>query len=253
VRPGERALDLGCGPGGSTLALAAQGATVVGVDLSAPMLEAARSACAGMEQVSFVQADLGTFVADEPFDLAYSRMCLMFLPSPVAGLRAVFDALRPGGRLCATVFRGMADNPWLPAVVLGAAPHVGPLPPMPLPGEPGPFAWADADQIVKVLEAAGFSRVRVEASNPVLRPVGALDDAVEALIELGPAGGAYRASSPSAQAAARSSVLSMLARFPDMALPSGIWVITAERPPFSRHYSGEVVASRVREATTSPE
>jgi hypothetical protein len=125
----------------------------------------------------------------------------------------------------------MADNPWLPAVVLGAAPHVGPMPPMPLPGEPGPFAWADADQITKVLDAAGFSRVRVEASDPVLRPVGEPDDIAVSLIELGPAAGAYRASAPAAQAAARSSVLSMLQRFPDMALPSGIWVITAERPP----------------------
>jgi hypothetical protein len=40
-----------------------------------------------------------------------------------------------------TWFRGADENPWLPLVVLGAAPFVNGLPPLPLPGEPGPFRF----------------------------------------------------------------------------------------------------------------
>jgi SAM-dependent methyltransferase len=216
-----RVLDLGCGTGGTTLELASSGATVVGLDFSAPMLAVARARSAHLDRVSFVEGDLATYVADEPFDVAYSRMCLMLLEDPVPALANVRAAVRPGGRLVATAFRDMADNPWLPAVVMGAAPHVGPMPPLPLPGEPGPFAWADPHVIEKLLDAAGFSRVRVEASDPVV-PQGS----IETLIELGPAGGAYRASPPSAQAAARDGVAALLARF-NGTLPTGIWIVTA--------------------------
>jgi SAM-dependent methyltransferase len=218
---GERVLDVGCGTGDTVLAFATQGATVVGVDFSAPMLEVARARCAHLDQVSFVQADLVTFVPDGFFDLAYSRMCLMLLEDPIPALANIRAALLPGGRLVATVFREMADNPWLPAVVMGAAPHLGPMPPLPLPGEPGPFAWADPDLIVKLLDAAGFSRVLVEASN-FHTPVGS----VEALIELGPAAGAYREASPAAREAARSGVSALLERF-NGELPTGIWTVTA--------------------------
>jgi SAM-dependent methyltransferase len=223
VSPAERVLDLGCGTGDTSLAFGLMGATVVGVDFSAPMLEVARARCAHLDRVSFVFSDLATFVTDQPFDLAYSRMCLMLLEDPVPALVNIRAALRPGGRLVATVFRDMADNPWLPAVVMGAAPLVGPMPPLPLPGEPGPFAWADPDLIAKLLDAAGFSRVLVEAGDPVI-PLGSTS--VEALIELGPAAGAYRAASPAAQEAARAAVSALLARF-NGTLPTGIWTVTA--------------------------
>ena len=109
--------------------------------------------------------------------------------------------------------------------------------PPPLPGEPGPFAWADADIAAKVLDAAGFATVRVEACDPVVRPTGPADEVAELLIELGPAGGAYRAASADAQAAARAGVLALLQRFRDdagdLALPCGVWLITASRPALS--------------------
>ena len=240
VRPGMRVLDIGCGPGGTTLALAERtgpAGRVVGVDLSAPMLAAAAARAAHLDWVSFREADLHSFTGSGPFDVAYSRMCLMLLDDPVLACRNVLGALRPGGRLCATVFRGLPDNAWLPAVVLGTAPHVGPMPPLPLPGEPGPFAWADADIAAKVLDAAGFATVRVEACDPVVRPTGPADEVAELLIELGPAGGAYRAASADAQAAARAGVLALLQRFRDdagdLALPCGVWLITASRPALS--------------------
>ena len=77
-------------------------------------------------------------------------------------------SLRPGGRFAATVFRDGAANPWLYAAVLGAAPHVGALPPLPVGDEPGPFAFADAARVSRVLTAAGFTDVAVEPHDVVL-------------------------------------------------------------------------------------
>jgi len=125
----------------------------------------------------------------------------------------------------------MADNPWLPAVVLGAAPHLDPMPPLPLPGEPGPFAFADPARIRRVLGEAGFANISATPFDPVVRLPGPAVAHAELLIALGPAGGVYDRAAAPAQAAARAGVTTQLSRFttPDggLALPSGLWLIEA--------------------------
>jgi SAM-dependent methyltransferase len=227
VRPGESVLDAGCGCGGTTAALAARvgpAGAVVGVDLSAAMIDAARDRFPGL---SFVAGDLAS-VPLPPVDAVYSRMALMLLDPPAPGLAAIRRALRPGGRLAATVFRSGRENPWLALVLLGAAPHLGPLPPLPMGDEPGPFTWAEPSRASAALTAAGFGAVSV---TPVDVTVDAPPEALEWLIEVGPAGPAYRAAPEPARAAARAGVAGLLARFagPDgwYHLPSGLHLITA--------------------------
>lgn len=234
VRPGERVLDVGCGVGGTTAELAraaGPSGTVTGIDLSDEMIGAARRR---FPDVTFVAGDIETVTGlpGAPFDAAYSRMVLMLLTDPVAGLRTIRSSLRPGGRLAATVFRSGRDNPWLPLVVLGAAPHLGPLPPLPMGDEPGPFAWADPSRIGSALAAAGFTGIAVSPSDVVVAaPAG--DSTAEWLIEVGPAGAAYRRATPAARTAARSGVARLLDRFADAGgwyrLPAGLHVVTAHR------------------------
>jgi ubiquinone/menaquinone biosynthesis C-methylase UbiE len=229
VRAGERVLDVGCGCGGTTAALAraaGPSGTVTGIDLSAEMIDAAR---VRFPEVTFVAGDIQTAgeLPGAPFDAVYSRMVLMLLADPVAGLRSIRRAMRPGGRLAATVFGAGGDNPWLPMTVLGAAPFLGPMPPLPMGDEPGPFTWADPARAMSALTAAGFTAVTVE---PVSVVVSAPFDAVEWLIEIGPAGGAYRRASSDDRSAARTGVARLLSRFSDAGsyrLPAGLHVITA--------------------------
>lgn len=228
-RPGDRALDVGCGCGGTTSALAAAGCDAVGLDLEPAMVAAAESRFPG---IRFHAADIEVATPPGgPYDLVYSRMCLMLLADPVAGLRRIRSALRPGGRLAATVFRAGCANPWLFATVLGAAPHLGPMPPLPMGDEPGPFAWADPDRVTALLTAAGFTDAAVEPYDVTLSPGAAPDEVAEWLIDQGPAGVPYRAASPEARAAARAGVARLTERFRDPAgryrLPSGIWLLTA--------------------------
>ncbi|WP_199514419.1 methyltransferase domain-containing protein [Nucisporomicrobium flavum] len=238
--PGERFLDVGCACGGTTAELASvagPAGAAVGVDLVEALITEAnrRFPAAPGRNLSFHTADVERIerVPQAPFDAAYSRMALMMFADPVAGCAAVRRSLRPGGRLAATVFRG-GGAPWLPAAMLGAAADVGPVEPLPVGDEPGPFAFADPRRVERILAAAGFTAIAVRPDDVV---VGAPDDpeaVADWLIDLGPAGVAYRAAPAGARAAAREGAARLLERYrtpgTGYRLPTAIWTITAERP-----------------------
>ena len=103
VQPDARLLDTGCGAGRElqrVSRLVPEG-EVVGVDLSAGMLNAAwRDARAhGIRNAAFVQADVGELPAEfeGSFDLVYNSLAHHHYPDPPAATREVFRALRPGG------------------------------------------------------------------------------------------------------------------------------------------------------------
>jgi SAM-dependent methyltransferase len=237
-QPGERVLDVGCACGGTAAELAlrvAPGGSVVGVDLADSMVAAARDRFPDERHpgLRFIAADIETVgvVPGPPFDAAFSRMTLMLLADPVAGCTTIRRSLRQGGRFAATVFRDGGANPWLPAAMLGAAPHVGALPPLPIGDEPGPFAFADRTRVKHVLTAAGFDAITIDPHDVILHAPDEPDAVAESLIELGPAGAGYRAASPVGQAAARTAAARLLDRFREPGtgyhLPAGLWLITA--------------------------
>lgn len=101
-RPSARILDVGCGGGWSTLALARAypDATVVGLDIDAPSIEAARSAAgeAGLtDRVEFVLSEGEALPASEPYDAAFAFECLHDMPRPVEVLASLRSAVRPDG------------------------------------------------------------------------------------------------------------------------------------------------------------
>jgi len=101
-RPGARVVDVGCGFGWSTLAVARAypGAVVHGVDVDRPSVEAARAAAqeAGLaDRVAFHHADAAELALADPFDAAFAFECVHDMPRPVAVLDAVRRAMRPDG------------------------------------------------------------------------------------------------------------------------------------------------------------
>jgi SAM-dependent methyltransferase len=161
ARPGQRVVDIGCGGGGLAIALAeavSPGGEVVGVDLSAPLLDLARSraAEAGARDLRFVQSDVQTgSLAEAPFDLAVSQFGVMFFDEPIAAFTALRRLLCGGGRLVFACWQGVEQNPWHAGTVL--RPFVAP-PSVPPPGKSpvGPFALGDDEYVREVLEEAGF-------------------------------------------------------------------------------------------------
>ncbi|GAA3392254.1 class I SAM-dependent methyltransferase [Cryptosporangium minutisporangium] len=238
LRPGERVLDVGCGCGGTTAEISrAVGplGSALGLDLAEAMVAAARDRFTGPGAAGprFVAGDVETLdlVPGAPFDAVYSRMTLMLLADPVVGLTTIRRSMRTGGRLAATVFRDGRVSPWLSAAMLGAAAHLERLPPLPIGEEPGPFAFADPTRVTRLFTAAGFTDIGIHPYDVTLDAPDDPEAVTEWLIEVGPAGAAYRDAAPTTQDRARSGSARLLGRFrtpgTGYRLPAGLWLITA--------------------------
>jgi SAM-dependent methyltransferase len=172
-RPGERILDVGCGNGALSLAVAprvAPSGSVCGLDLSGPMLAVARRRAedAGLDNVSFEQGDAQEHPLPEAtFDATTSRFGVMFFEDPVAAFANLGRALRPDGRLVFACWQELLRNAWI-MIPSSAALAFVPMPELGEPDAPGPFALADPDRIRSVLDDAGFADVTVtEAVEPM--------------------------------------------------------------------------------------
>lgn len=173
-------LDIGCGTGRSTreLARVASSGSVLGVDLSAKMLEQARleASAEGLPNVRFEQTDaqVHPFTADL-FDLAVSLFGAMFFNDPVAAFTNIARALRPEGGLALLAWKPVEQNEW--AFALREALSVGRTLPKPRAGVPGPFGLADRPFTESVLADAGFVDVTFDEVVEPLRFGDDVDDA----------------------------------------------------------------------------
>lgn len=108
--PGRRILDVGCGLGDDAAALAglvAPGGSIVGVDGSRAMIEAARGRHGGAEGLSFEVADAAALPFDDAsFDACRVDRVLQHVADPAPAVREMARVLRPGGVLVAY------DNDW---------------------------------------------------------------------------------------------------------------------------------------------
>jgi ubiquinone/menaquinone biosynthesis C-methylase UbiE len=158
VGSGDRVLDIGCGTGQSTreAAHAAVDGSVVGVDVSAPMLERARllSAEQGLTNITYEQADAQVHrFPSTSFDVCISRFGTMFFTEPVASFTNIGRALRPAARLVLLVWQEHARNEWATAIRRAL------IPASVAPRGPDAFSLADPAVTEGILTAAGFTDV----------------------------------------------------------------------------------------------
>lgn len=230
----ERVIDIGCGCGQTSLELAAEvgsDGTVLGIDISAPMLGVARrrAAAAGLGNVQFLEAD-GQTHAFKPggADALFSRFGVMFFADPPAAFANLRKALRPGGRLAFVCWRPMVENQWMLLPLQAALRHVPPPPPPDDPHAPGPFAFADPERVRGILTAAGFSGIEISAHDTKIGG-NSLEDTVELSLRVGPLG-RLLVDHPDQRAAVTESLRAALEPH---AGPSGVyqaaavWIVTA--------------------------
>jgi SAM-dependent methyltransferase len=196
---GERIVDVGCGCGATTIALAQKvgpAGHVFGIDVSAPMLGRARQLAPRGLPVDFELAD-ATVYPFEPAsaDLLVSRFGVMFFAEPVLSFANMRRALRPSGRMAFACWREPRDNPWLMAPLQAAYKHAPRLP-QPGPDDPGPFSFASEQRVVGILSSAGFTAIEMERCDLSLDiAIGrGLEAAVETAVGIGPAPARWRGS-----------------------------------------------------------
>jgi SAM-dependent methyltransferase len=156
-------LDVGCGTGGVTRAVARRAGHCVGVDISGPMIETAR-AHAEREGVpaSFIQADAQEYAFDPgAFDAVVSRFGVMFFSDPVRAFGNLRSTVRDGAGLRCVVWRGPEENPFMTTAERAAAPFLPDLPAR-RPDQPGQFAFADPERVRRILAESGWAGIDIQ-------------------------------------------------------------------------------------------
>jgi SAM-dependent methyltransferase len=207
LQPGEAVLEVGSGGGKLAIAAAANvGPTgsVVGADISAPLVALANERAKEIPNVSFVVADMQDGRVAAEFDVAMSQFGVMFFDEPATAFANIRAHLRPGGRLVFACWQPLDRNPWFagPALVPFVAP---PAPPEPGKSPTGPFTLGDSAHVESVLTRAGFTSVARTTHDVVATTTldGVMDDAQLTIIGI----------APSDMAAARRAVDRYLSRF----------------------------------------
>lgn len=164
-KPGERVLDIGCGGGGTTIAIAkatAPAGEVVGIDISPDLTTASlqRAKEAGVKNINFLCADAASVQLDAaPFDRLFSRFGSMFFAEPHQAFANLRSLLRHGARIDLAVWGPPRDNLWM-MEMMGIVRRYVDIPPA-VPRSPGPFAFEDLDYLNEVLTSAGFTQAEV--------------------------------------------------------------------------------------------
>jgi ubiquinone/menaquinone biosynthesis C-methylase UbiE len=233
IAPSDRVLDIGCGNGQSSLdaaRLASRG-HVLGVDLSAPMLEIARRRATAekVANVDFLHADAQIHPFEPAsFNAATSHTGAMFFGDAVSAFANLARALHASAPLTLLVWQPPQANHWFQELteILAAG---RPLP-TPTVGAPGPFSLADPDHARSLIEAAGFNKVSIDELNEAMWFGTSMEEASRFITGLG----VFAALLRELETSTRDAALTKLRDSIDAHLtvdgvqyPSAMWLITA--------------------------
>ncbi len=242
VKEGDSVLDVGCGFGDTAIKLAhrvgAQG-RVLGMDCCDAFMDYGIKEAAeeGLDIVTFENCDALIMPFEPEYDFVFSRFGTMFFSNPLAAMRNMRTALKPGATMTHIVWRTPDDNPWLSMakeVVLGF------LPP---PGDdartcgPGPFSMANQEMVTGMMKSAGYENIEFERVDAPILVGHSVQDAIDFQLALGPAGEVFREAGGEAEEK-RKEIEAALAEpigrekkeADGIVMDSSSWVISATNP-----------------------
>ena len=233
--PGTTVLDIGCGAGELSLAIAdaRAAARVTGIDISEDLIAAARERAGKRDHVQFALADASLWkpLGHAP-DLLISRHGVMFFPDPPDAFAHLRQISAPGAAFAFSCFRTPRENPWasdISAMLSAQGTAVVPSD----PHASGPFAFADSEHVRAILLAAGWTDIRFEAFNYAFvaglgdNPIA---DAAEFFSHIGPAAAALRQLPEGERADLQTRINGWLEQHRDgdmVAFPGAAWIVTA--------------------------
>ena len=236
--PGQHVVDLGCGTGQTTLALAgrvAPGGRAVGVDIAIALLDRARehAADAGIANIEFQHADVqSSDLGSARFDGAFSRFGVMFFADPVAAFTNVHRSLKPGAALSFVCWRPVTSNDWMFVPAQAAVSVLGTAPDTPAPDAPGPFSLSDPNRVRIILDSAGFHHIDITAHDDLMRtPAERIPESADSALRVGAVQRMLEGVDPETVQRVRGAIVeAMLARLQDgeVALTRSVFLVRAE-------------------------
>ncbi len=242
VKYGDSVLDVGCGFGDTAIELGRNvgpEGRVLGVDCCDAFMEYGRkeAAAEGMDNVTFENGDALTMSFKPEYDFVFSRFGTMFFSNPVAAMRNMRTAMKPGATMTHIVWRTPDDNPWLS---MAKEVVIGFLPP---PGEdgrtcgPGPFSMANQEMVTGMMKSAGYENIEFEQVDAQVLVGRTVQDAIDFQLALGPAGEVFREAGDEAEGK-RDEIEAALAEAIDrekketdgIVMDSSSWVISGTNP-----------------------
>ncbi|MBE1878785.1 class I SAM-dependent methyltransferase [Myceligenerans pegani] len=255
---GDLVLDVGCGAGATALAAARRvgSGSVVGADISAPLLAVAaeRARDAGAANVRFENADVQVHrLPAAGFDVVLSRFGMTFPEDPGRAWANVARTLRPGGRLAFSCFHDLASSEYLVLLRSAVATVLGDrdVPELDGPDESGPAFLAEPDGIRGFLAAAGFADVEVVDSAATFWMGHEPDDAAEFVLGMVPARALLETLTPGERSAVRTALTALLssrASADGVRLGAGTWTVTARHAEHDHGSDFVATTSRLRSA-----
>jgi ubiquinone/menaquinone biosynthesis C-methylase UbiE len=172
LQPGQRVLDIACGTGIVARTAARRlggGGNVVGLDVSAPMLAAARSAAAAEGvTIEWREGDaLQLPLADKAFDVAFCQQSFQFVPDRPAALREMYRVLAPSGKLVLSVWREIERSPGFLVLSQALTRHISPEAGTLL--RSGPFGLSSGEELRRLVAAAEFKGITIFSAAKFLR------------------------------------------------------------------------------------
>lgn len=243
IREGMSVLDVGCGWGDMSLQVAeAVGPTgrVVGIDCVDAFLQEARKDAAGkgLSNAQFLRGDAEVALPENEFDYVIARFGTMFFTNPVAALRRMRKALKPGGGMTHIVWRRREDNPaWQTAKDIT-------LRYLPPPGAeadtcgPGPFSMGNQETTGIMMKSAGFEGVTFTRVDEKIMVGRTPEECIAFALAIGPGGEVFREAGPELAEAKRPEIERDMRRFFEdqeqdaqgIWAPTSSWVISARNP-----------------------
>jgi ubiquinone/menaquinone biosynthesis C-methylase UbiE len=234
IEKGMAVLDVGCGWGDMSIQLAevvgSQG-RVVGIDCVDAFLDEGRkdADAKGLSNIEFLRGDAEIALPESEFDYVVSRFGTMFFTNPVAALRRMRLALKPGGKMTHIVWRRREDNPAFQTAKDIALNY------LPLPGEdadtcgPGPFSMGDQEMVEGMMKSAGFEDISFARVDEKIMVGTTPDECIEFALAIGPAGEVFREAGEDLAEAKRPEVEAEMRAFfeNNERDETGIWVSTS--------------------------
>src|SRR5437762_5053892 len=162
--------------------------SVLGIDVSQPMLEVARSrgALANGAHLAFRNGDVSEAELPANIDLLFSRFGVMFFSQPSPTFSHLRQSLRADGRCVFVCWRAPRDNRWAMTPLSAARAAMGITPAPADPDAPGPFAFADEQRLRTILSGAGFGNVDVQRFDAAIFLGATPRSAAESVVQVGP-------------------------------------------------------------------